>query len=60
MEIQKSIVRSEKVTIRFSVAEYQNIKAFCEKHSVTYAYFVRQCIKQADHKLIENDLRARE
>jgi hypothetical protein len=60
MEIQKTIVRSEKVTIRFSPWEYQYMKTFCENHFVTVADFVRQCIKQAVPLMIETDRKARE
>lgn len=59
MEIKKTITRSKQVGLRLSPNEYDLIQEFCMKNTVSFSDFVRQCIKQADHKLIEDDHKER-
>lgn len=59
MKIKKTITRSKQVGLRLSPNEYDLIQKFCMKNTVSFSDFVRQCIKQADHKLIEEDLKER-
>lgn len=59
IRIQKTVNRSMRVGLRLSPNEHDRIQDFCKKNSVSFSDFVRQCIKQADHKLIEEDLKER-
>jgi hypothetical protein len=60
IEIKKSVTRSAKVALRLSPGEFRIIHEFCTAHNVTFSDFVRQCIRQADQRLIEDDLKSRE